>query len=234
MTMAATVMSSTVSYPAKTNADVALETTTGSSILSPMIIPADVLFAETTCCKPHLDKDSCFGEQGSNCVWFDDPNHEIAVLSRAQCIGKRWAKCKMIDLDSACKTNSDSGAKHANDKSSLSQLPQSECRSIDIKEELDQCRATLFANGADTITISVSHDGGNTYKELSFHSDYKLTAHHLIENVDEHTIIVFDVDASNGNDGGLIADVHLKNTQNGEVDRIFTHGETESIDILHG
>merc|ERR1712176_16781 len=102
------IATTTISYPSIANNPV-----------SAQIIPADVLYAEITCCKPHLDKETCFNEAGSNCVWFDDANHEIAVLARSQCIGKRWAKCKMMDLNSSCKS-SQSGTKHKKDNSDLS------------------------------------------------------------------------------------------------------------------
>ena len=136
----------------------------------------------------------------------------------------------MVDITSQCKAS-----RHGTDDADLSALPKTECSSIPPPDamNLDQCKATIFANGADLLTISVSFDGGITYKELSHHNDYKLTAHHLIENIDTNTIIILEVETSD-TEGGLLADLHLKNLKNGEVDRIYTSQNTDGIAVQNG
>ena len=54
----------------------------------------DILHPEYTCCPVYTDEASCNAEAGSNCVWFENPNHPIAQAGQAQCLGKAYVKCK--------------------------------------------------------------------------------------------------------------------------------------------
>lgn len=57
----------------------------------------NVLKAEVTCCPQHSSESDCLNEGGSTCVFFPDPNNEIAQAAGSQVLFSlnTFKRCKM-------------------------------------------------------------------------------------------------------------------------------------------
>ena len=64
----------------------------------------DLLNAEITCCPGHTSEVNCLNEGGSNCIWFNNPNNDIAQSAGSQCVGQSYVKCKRQNGITACCT----------------------------------------------------------------------------------------------------------------------------------
>ena len=220
-----------------------------------------VLIAEITCCPQHKTDYNCVGEPGSQCIWLD-PMDPIVMAGMPRCVGRAWAQCKTLNINAMCANrhptfngivfefNPSCGTTPPSPTTAPSPSPTAPTTAPpttqlqhDIMQlqsgEIDQnsvCKATVFANGADLLTISASTDGGATFTQLSFSADYRETARHMIEDVDTNTIIQFKVDTATGNhaNGGFLADVRLKNSNTGKAVRMYTNNPLDVFTTKKG
>ena len=53
-------------------------------------------------CPSHANQELCESETINDCLWFEDDTHPVSILANSQCIEKKWAECKMADINSVC------------------------------------------------------------------------------------------------------------------------------------